>query len=204
MSTSESCKIIKQNDACSLCLEVGHSSASCNKMFRCTTCKSDHNVLLHDSYAGRWWHPWGGSVLLKVRSSCNTDLIITVVKSCVLPAVISVVAFLCGLTLIIVYCYLTVFCISELVYSNHSVSVTQWFVGVLLLCIRKSCKLFIVCLFLILACWFTYYFVLIVDYMFITYWFIFTDRIIKRYDMPPFFSDKTIRYESRHHTNAAW
>lgn len=50
MPLKERQNIIRSNNACSLCLEVGHLSTDCRKTFRCTIsgCNSAHNVLLHD------------------------------------------------------------------------------------------------------------------------------------------------------------
>ena len=51
MSVTERGKIVSSNNACTLCLETGHSVTNCSKSFRCTSpgCRSSqHNVLLHD------------------------------------------------------------------------------------------------------------------------------------------------------------
>ena len=51
MTLSERKRIIESNNACTHCLERGHSSANCKRTFRCTApgChSSSHNVLLHD------------------------------------------------------------------------------------------------------------------------------------------------------------
>ena len=53
MTVSQRYDIVKANDACSLCLEVGHGSSNCKMRFRCTSpgCRSAHNVLLHDYFS---------------------------------------------------------------------------------------------------------------------------------------------------------
>ena len=53
MTATERYNLIKQKNACTLCLETGHNSTNCNKTFRCTAsgCSSaDHNVLLHGAF----------------------------------------------------------------------------------------------------------------------------------------------------------
>ena len=52
MKASERFEIVKLNNACTLCLETGHSSSVCNKRFRCTVsqCGAAHNTLLHDHF----------------------------------------------------------------------------------------------------------------------------------------------------------
>ena len=51
MPVTERSKIVSSSNACTLCLETGHSVTNCSKSFRCTApgCRSSqHNVLLHD------------------------------------------------------------------------------------------------------------------------------------------------------------
>ena len=50
MTVRERYEVINSNNACTLCLEKGHSSTDCNKTFRCSSpgCRSMHNVLLHE------------------------------------------------------------------------------------------------------------------------------------------------------------
>ena len=48
MSASERYDVINMNSACTLCLELGHNAENCKRTFRCTICKSNHNVLIHD------------------------------------------------------------------------------------------------------------------------------------------------------------
>ena len=50
LSVSERLNIIKSNNACLLCLEVGHTDHECKKVSKCSRsgCNLRHNVLLHD------------------------------------------------------------------------------------------------------------------------------------------------------------
>ena len=52
MTVRERHDIVNSSNACKLCLERGHSSANCNKTFRCSAsgCRSAHNVLLHEHH----------------------------------------------------------------------------------------------------------------------------------------------------------
>ena len=53
MTATERFNLVESNNACTLCLEVGHRSSDCNMRFRCTAphCQANHNVLLHNHFA---------------------------------------------------------------------------------------------------------------------------------------------------------
>ena len=52
MTVKERYDIVKLNNACMLCLDIGHNSSSCRMNFRCTApqCGATHHVLLHDHF----------------------------------------------------------------------------------------------------------------------------------------------------------
>ena len=53
MSPGKRHDIVSSSNACTLCLDIGHSLSDCPKTFKCTVpgCNASHNFLLHDPFS---------------------------------------------------------------------------------------------------------------------------------------------------------